>query len=113
MSREELVHEETREGFLVRLYFGEEDMAPDWDMTDDERTELFRKIDAGLLLWFYAHVVAERDGMRGEDYLGGCCYKSAQDFMQPGGYYSDMVNEAINSAREQERRAALARCFIG
>ena len=30
----------------------------------------------------------------GNDYLGGCSYKSKEDFCQPGGYYEDMCASA-------------------
>jgi hypothetical protein len=32
----------------------------------------------------------------GDDYLGGCSYRSKEDFMQPGGYYDDMKNAAYD-----------------
>lgn len=108
----ELVHEETHDGYGIKLYFGPEDYAPDWDMTDEERADLDRKIERGHLLWFYAHVVAERDGFTGEDYLGGCCYESVADFIGPNGdYYRDMVNEAIAKCRKAEQKYAMRRCF--
>jgi hypothetical protein len=31
---------------------------------------------------------------QGQDFLGGCCYKSAEDFVANSGYYDDMREEA-------------------
>lgn len=109
MRHEELVHEEERDGFSVRLYFGEELDSPDWDMTDDEKQELFRKIDSGALLWFCAHVTVSRTPggeVLGEDYLGGCCYESVAAFLAAGGYYEDMIGEAIGRAQNCMRQIA-------
>lgn len=109
MTYWETVHSETREGFDIELAFTSEDTHPDdlfdWEACGD-REETLRKIDAGLLLWFTARVrvsVARPDGkgsvVLGEDYLGGCLYESASDFMASG-YYDDMVSMAIENARD-------------
>ncbi len=117
MSHEELVHEETREGFSIRLYFGAEDYAPDWDFeSEEDKQELFRKIDAGLLLWFYAHVTVSRTPsgeVEGDDFIGGCCYESVQDFVKNSGYYDDMVSESIERARDAARKSALREVLVG
>ena len=109
MSYWETVHSETREGFDIELAFTPEDIHPD-DLFDWEacgnREETLEKIDAGLLLWFTARVrvsVDRPDGKAsvviGEDYLGGCLYESARDFMASG-YYEDMVQAALDNARD-------------
>jgi hypothetical protein len=116
---EELVNEETREGFSVRLYF-----APEYDDPaghfasgdDDADAALIERIRNGSLLWFVAHVeVSATPGgpSLGDDYLGGCCYESAEDFMEPGGYYDDMVNAAIEEARGAMRGRDLQQCLTG
>lgn len=53
--------------------------------------------------WCTAHVVVthKKTGIKGEDYLGGCSYRSKKDFMHPSGYYPDMVNEAIADAKKK------------
>ena len=108
MSYWETVHSETREGFNIELAFTPEDIHPD-DLFDWEacgnREETLEKIDAGLLLWFTARVrvsVNRPDGpsvVIGEDYLGGCLYESARDFITSG-YYEDMVQSALDNARD-------------
>ena len=45
--------------------------------------------------WCTVEVRAEFAGMVGNDYLGGCSYESERDFCQPGGYYDDMVDQAV------------------
>ena len=109
MNYWETVHRETREGFDIELAFTPEDIHPD-DLFDWEacgnREETLEKIDAGLLLWFTARVrvsVDRPDGKAsvviGEDYLGGCLYESVRDFIASG-YYDDMVQAALENARD-------------
>lgn len=105
MSRyEELAHEEVREGFTIRLYLCEEDMSPSdsFDYEEEDMADLLEKIDRGVYLWFMAKVTASKAGVElGADYLGGCCYESAEDFMAEGGYWEDMVSEALEEARKK------------
>jgi hypothetical protein len=109
MSYWETVHSETRDDFEIDLAFCSEDIHPD-DLFDWEacgnRDETLRKIDAGLLLWFTARVrvsVDRPDGKAsvviGEEYLGGCLYESVSDFLDRG-YYEDMVQAALDNARD-------------
>ena len=96
----EMVHQETRDGFDIVLSFAPEDTEPDWFMTEGEKIDLFDKIDRGVLLWFMARVEVKKAGITlGADYLGGCCYESVSDFVR-GGYYKDMINEAMREARK-------------
>lgn len=99
MRNEELVHQTEKGGFVIRLYLTPEDTRPDWDMSAEELNEVCEKIDNGILLWFCAHVVAIKCGHElGHAYLGGCCYSSVKDFTDAGGYFDDMVDEAIADA---------------
>lgn len=49
----------------------------------------------------------------GSDYLGGCSYKSKEDFCQPGGYYDDMcasarealIDALVDEIVEERKRA--------
>lgn len=47
--------------------------------------------------WAWASVIvrATYSGRMGEDYLGCCSYRDEADFKQPGGYYDDMRERAI------------------
>lgn len=51
--------------------------------------------------WCSAHVTVRYAGMRGDDWLGGCSYKSQEDFMQPNGYYDSMIDEAVDDLAKQ------------
>jgi hypothetical protein len=94
-------HETEKAGFHITLELLPEDSEPDWDFeSEEERQELLRKIDQGVYLWFTAKVSAWKEGIElGTDYLGGCCYESVDDFIQPGDYYDDMVDVAIAEAK--------------
>lgn len=96
----ENVNHEIFEGFDIYLDFCEEIDSPDWDMTDNEKAELLKKIDNGSLLWFCAKVRACKNSIElGTDYLGACCYASKEEFMI-GGYYEDMRAQAISEAKD-------------
>lgn len=45
--------------------------------------------------WCSAHVRASYGGFHGDAYLACCSYESAEAFKTPGGYYEDMVEEAL------------------
>ena len=87
------------DGFEIVLSFAPEDMEPDWDMTPEEKADVYDKINRGVLLWFCARVEAKRAGITlGTDYLGGCCYDSIDDFIR-GDYFDDMTNQALEAAK--------------
>ncbi len=53
--------------------------------------------------WCMAHVTVELGEFKGEDYLGGCSYRSKDEFIK-GGYYESMVFEACEElAKELEK----------
>jgi hypothetical protein len=62
--------------------------------------ELCEKIDSGVYSWFAARVEAYKNGvLLGSDFLGGCLYDTPMQFVTESGYYSDMVDSAINEAK--------------
>lgn len=95
----ELVHEETRGKYDIKLYFLPEYEQPDWDFqSEEEEKETLDKIESGTLLYFCAKVAVYLDGRElGSDYLGGCCYSSVEEFIQDS-YYQDMTDNAIEEA---------------
>lgn len=101
----ERIHTETKDGFKIELAFAPEDDDPrdHFASGDDEAdAELIRDIENGNVLWFVARVTASKAGVvLGSDYLGRCCYRTAEEFMSPDGYYPDMVNEAITEAQNK------------
>lgn len=98
---QQLVHTEEHEGFEIKLYLVPEDSTPDWDFeTEEERRELLEDIDNGNLLWFIAKVTASKADIElSVDYLGGCCYKSVDEFIEEGYYYKDMRETVIHAAK--------------
>lgn len=92
----EIVHSEVRRGYEVELAFAPEENAPDWEIDSTAMEELTKDIESGKLLWFVARVRAKDQGrVLAEEYLGGCCYASVEDFLTPGGYYEDMVKGVL------------------
>lgn len=96
----ELVHIESVGIFTVQLHTTPEDTTPDWDFdSEEEKAELIRKIENGSMLYFCARVTVSVNGIPLEtEYLGGCCYKSIEDFIDDD-YYKDMKDSAIEDAR--------------
>ena len=94
-------HELHQDGFCITLELLPEYTAPDWDFENEEEKRcLLRRIEQGDILWFTAKVSASKLGIElGTEYLGGCCYESVDQFIQPGGYFTDMVAAAIKEAR--------------
>jgi len=57
--------------------------------------------------WCTAKVTAKVPGLEacGVKYLGCCCYKDKQDFVENSGYYEDMVMEAIAELHDEVFKA--------
>jgi len=99
----ETIHTEDCEGFNITLSFAPETDIPrdHFDGGCEQDEETFRKIENGTYLWFVARVEASKGGViLGTDYLGGCCYSSAEEFMAQDGYFPDMVQSAIAEAKK-------------
>jgi hypothetical protein len=47
--------------------------------------------------WCTVRVVARWKDFEGDDYLGACSYESEDSFKEPGGYYDDMKNAALDN----------------
>ena len=101
MSYYELRHTEEKEGFIIKLYTTWEDSQPDWELSEEDSEQFLEDIENGNLEWFIAKVTAEKMGIElASDYLGGCCYKSIEEFIRPGDYYTQMVDTVIHEARK-------------
>ena len=97
------IHNERRDGFEIDVFVAPEDIDPS-DLFDEGHEETIEAIREGRLEWFTVKVTASRLGLiMGADYLGGCCYASAREFLACV-YYDDMVAEAIQGARETMAR---------
>ena len=103
MTHWELINTETRDGFEVRMYAAPEETSFNegfWGDYDENGAETARAIEEGRLAWFMVKVAAYRLGIElGSDYLGGCAYESASDFLDDL-YYEDMAAAAISEARQ-------------
>jgi hypothetical protein len=55
--------------------------------------------------WCTVRVVARWEGFEGDDYLGGCSYKSEEDFCTPDGYFPDMKTRALEALNEEVARS--------
>jgi hypothetical protein len=97
----ELIDIRERDGFLLELHFTPEDDAPEGHFAtgdDAADAELCASIRCGDLLWFVARVTASKRGVPlGTSYLSGCCYDSADQFIDNS--YDDMADDAIAEAR--------------
>ena len=97
----ELRHTEEIEGFTIKLYITWEDSPPDWELSEEDSKQLLEDIENGNLEWFVAKVTAEKMGIElASDYLGECCYKSIEEFIKPGCYYTQMAATVISEARK-------------
>jgi len=99
----EKIHETEKSGFSIVVSVAPEDLHPR-DMFDDSIdniADICDRIDRGLLHWFIVRVEAYKAGvLLGADYLNGNLYDNARQFItESGGYFDDMVHEAINQAR--------------
>ena len=100
----ELIHEETQQGFDIKLFACEEHCSPDesYDYeNEDHRKQIYEFIECnGLLGWCCMLVEVYKKGVKlGWDSLGGCSYATVQDFLNDG-YYADMIDNALTSAKK-------------
>jgi hypothetical protein len=102
MRNYETIHTEDTQGFHIVVSVTPEDFHPSdcFDYEEHEMREICRKIDAGLHAWFAVRVEAYKGGVfLGCDYLGGCLYDTPMQFVKESGYYSDMVDNAVQDAK--------------
>ena len=108
MERFETVWEFNTARFSVILAIAPEDMDPADSFQFEEDIAVVRN---GGVEWFQAKVAVYFDGKEmAADYLGGCAYKSACEFVEShrewkgGDYFTDMVRVACNEARKVMRQ---------
>lgn len=72
---------------------------PDFDKKVED--EILARLDKGdVWAWASVEVRAEFRGLVHSSYLGACCYESEEDF-KTGGYYEDMVREAVGGLADK------------
>jgi hypothetical protein len=55
--------------------------------------------------WCQIEVCGRLGDLEASEYLGGCSYKSKEDFMQPGCYFDDMKREVISQLKTKLEEA--------
>ena len=72
----------------------------DQDRKDCENIQ--RELEAGNdWAWCMVRVEGTFEGLRADTVLGGCNYDSRKQFIEPGGYYDDMVTEVLEELNKQ------------
>lgn len=102
MTHYDLIHTEQYKGFDINFYAAYEDMHPrdHFDETEFNINELCQKINDGEYVWFIAKVTASKNGIElADDYLGGCLYENAMQFVKDNDYYFDMCERVVEQAK--------------
>lgn len=78
---------------------------------DDEDRKAAEAVQADLesgneWAWCTVRVTGKWEGLKAVDYLGGCSYKSQEDFCAPGGYYDDMRATVLAELQEHAENIA-------
>lgn len=95
-------HTETRGIYTVELHVADE-FIPLRNLFDPEDVPILqRKLEYGEAVHFMARVTVSINGIKlGEYHLGSCFYKDYKEFYEErNGYYDQMVDEAIDQARD-------------
>lgn len=113
-----VIREFKTKNFTVRVIAHEDD---DLDLSWDDDGSVRKGLESGELIAFQVSALVYYRGRSvGADYLGGCIYKSIEEFMDHkecgkqnreyaakgetgrcGSYFSDMVHSAIAEARKE------------
>ncbi len=102
MTYWETIHTFKTARLTIETAVAPEDFQPDFDFDNDhDRDEFFRKIDNGVLEWFQVRVrvLLDHKFEIGADYLGGCCYDTAQEFLRED-HWRYLVCDACEEARK-------------
>ncbi len=86
------------------------------DDAEDRRAEewIERQLASGnVWAWCCAHVRATLGSFHGDAYLGCCSYESREDFVQPDGYYPQLIDEALADLARQLLAAREALAELG
>jgi hypothetical protein len=87
------------ENLSVLFAWSYEDMPVDGAFCEDEDVQWVKDqlAEGNEAAWFCARVTVTDGDASGEDYLGGCSYRSFAEFMNPGDCFSDMVSQAFDA----------------
>ena len=105
----ETIHTTEIDGFEIRTQVAPESIHPR-DLFDDtchDIDQICRDIDEYRLNWFVARVSAHKAGIElAADYLGGCLYTDALQFVRDNDYYADMSATVIAEAKTKIQELA-------
>jgi hypothetical protein len=103
------IHITQIDGFEVRTQVTPEYLHPRdlFDDTVNDIDQICRDIEAARLEWFIAKVSAHKAGVElAADYLGGCLYTDALQFVRDNDYYADMSATVIAEAKTKIQELA-------
>lgn len=70
----------------------------DEDFDQQVEAEILERLEQDdVWAWATVCVSAEWEGLKETEYLGCCCYANEEEFRQEGGYFDDMVQEALTN----------------
>jgi len=89
----------TKDDVEIDLQIEEEDSDPGEWFSDPEDVSFARNgvASGNPWAWFRAIVTVRWHGFEASNSLGACSYRSEADFRRPGGYFDDMVAEALGA----------------
>lgn len=74
----------------------------DEDFDHQVESEILKRMEQDdVWAWATVCVSAEWEDLKEAEYLGCCCYADEEEFCQEGGYYEEMVEEAINNLNKR------------
>ena len=76
----------------------------------DKQTELWihQQLERGNeWAWCFVTVMATWQSIVGHSCLGGCSYRSEEEFCRPGGYYQELQTDAITDLNREIERLKL------
>ena len=68
----------------------------DEDFDRQVESEILKRLEhEDVWAWATVCVTTEWEGLKEAEYLGCCCYADEEEFRQEGGYFDEMVDEAL------------------
>ncbi len=99
----EIEIEIAEEDVSPRVYFKlSDDAEPDEEQDRRMVEDIEKALTCNLWAWCTARVRVQAYGQTGQSHwIGACSYTDEEDFMRPGGYFENMLNEAIEDLERQ------------
>jgi hypothetical protein len=78
-----------------------EDISPYDHLEKEDADNVCKEAEWNEYAWFCAKVEVTYNNLEATEYLGGCSYKSENDFKENSGYYEDMVQTCIDEINKE------------